>query len=70
MFSALSVPRCYKQGQLAVAVGGVHCPYLGGVEYLHRDPASHRRRQKGSLKSEKVKYGHESQGTRPRERLR
>jgi hypothetical protein len=36
-----------------------------GVEYLHRDPASRRRRQKGSLKFETVKYG-----TRARERLR
>jgi hypothetical protein len=26
--------------------------------------------EKGSLKSERVKYGHESQGTRIRERLR
>jgi hypothetical protein len=26
--------------------------------------------EKGSLKSETVKYGHESQGTRARERLR
>jgi hypothetical protein len=39
------------------------------VKYLHCDPASRRRRRKGSLKSETVKYGCESQGTRTRERL-
>jgi hypothetical protein len=32
-------------------------------QYLHRDPASRRRPRKGSLKSETVKYGRESQGT-------
>jgi hypothetical protein len=42
-------------------------PCGGGVEYLHRDPAS---RRKGSLISETVKYGRESQETRTRERLR
>jgi hypothetical protein len=41
---------------------------LGGVEYLHRDPASGD--EKGSLKSERVKYGREYHGTRTRERLR
>jgi hypothetical protein len=45
-------------------------PCGGGVEYLHRDPASRRRRQKGSLISETVKYGLKSQGTRTRKRLR
>jgi hypothetical protein len=40
------------------------------VEYLHRDPASRRSRRKGSLKSESVKYGHESQETQTKERLR
>jgi hypothetical protein len=45
-------------------------PYGNGVRYLHRDPASRRRRQRGSLKSETVKYDHESQETRTRERLR
>jgi hypothetical protein len=34
-------------------------PCWGGIEYLHRDPASRMRRRKGSLKSETVKYGHE-----------
>jgi hypothetical protein len=38
-------------------------PCGGGVEYLHRDPASRRRRRKWSLKSETVKYGRKSQGT-------
>jgi hypothetical protein len=42
-------------------------PCGGGVEYLHRSPASRRRRQKGSLESERVKYGLESHGTRTRE---
>jgi hypothetical protein len=41
-------------------------PCGGGVEYLHRDPASRRKRRKGSLESETVKYGHESYGTRTR----
>jgi hypothetical protein len=45
-------------------------PCGGGVEYLHRDPASRRRKRKASLEAETVKYGHESQGTRTRERLR
>jgi hypothetical protein len=45
-------------------------PYGGGVEYLHRDPESRRRRRKGSFESETVKYGRESQGTRTREWLR
>jgi hypothetical protein len=44
-------------------------PCGGGVEYLHRDPASRRRQRKGSLKFETVKYGSESQGIRTRERL-
>jgi hypothetical protein len=43
-------------------------PCGGGVEYLHCDPASRSRRQKG-LKSVTVKYGHESLRTRTRERL-
>jgi hypothetical protein len=41
-------------------------PCGGGVEYLHRDPASRRRRRKGSLKFETVNYGHESKVTRPK----
>jgi hypothetical protein len=41
-----------------------------GVEYLHRDPASRRRDEKGSLNSETVKYDDESQGTRTQERPR
>jgi hypothetical protein len=45
-------------------------PSGSGVEYLHRDPASRRRHEEGSLRSETVKYGRESQGTRTRERLR
>jgi hypothetical protein len=34
-----------------------------------RDPASRRRRRKGSLKSETVKYGRDSLWSRTRERL-
>jgi hypothetical protein len=41
----------------------------GGIQYLHRDPASRKRRRKGSLKSETVIYGCESQGIRIQERL-
>jgi hypothetical protein len=62
------MPRCYKQSQLAVAASStrvkagsntstVTLRVVGGDE-------------EGSLKSETVKkYGHESQGTRTRERL-
>jgi hypothetical protein len=39
VFSIWSVPRCYKQDSLK--------PCGGGFEYLHRDPASRRRRRKG-----------------------
>jgi hypothetical protein len=45
----------------------IHNPCGGGVEYLHRDPASVGGDEKGSLESETVKYGHESYGTRTRE---
>jgi hypothetical protein len=56
-------------GRLAVIKGSsfvqsVIRPCGGGVEYLHRDPASRKRRRKGSLESETVKYGRESYGTR------
>jgi hypothetical protein len=44
-------------------------PCGGGFKYLHHDPPSRRRRRKGSLKSERLKYGHECQETRNRERL-
>jgi hypothetical protein len=44
--------------------------YGGRIEYLHRDPASRRRRRKGSLEFETVKYGHETKGTRIQEGLR
>jgi hypothetical protein len=42
-------------------------PCGGGVKYLHRSPASRRRRPKGSLEFESVKYGRESHGTWTRE---
>jgi hypothetical protein len=51
-----SIPRLYK------SVGGG-----GGVEYLHRNTASRRRRRNGSLESETAKYDRESHGTRTRE---
>jgi hypothetical protein len=66
LFSMLSVPRCYKQGarlelsHTRVEAGSntsiVTLLVVGGDE-------------KGSLKSETVKYGHESKGTLTRERL-
>jgi hypothetical protein len=42
----------------------------GGIEYVHHDPASVGGKEKGSLKSETIKYGRESQETRTRERPR
>jgi hypothetical protein len=44
--------------------GGRPVHKSANIEYLHRDPASRRRRRKGSLKCETVKYGLKSQGTR------
>jgi hypothetical protein len=38
VLSVRSVPKLYNQGQLP----------LGGFEYLHRSPASRRRRRKGN----------------------
>jgi hypothetical protein len=49
---------------------GHNDPCGGGLEYLHRDPASRKKRRKGSLKTETVKYGREIQGTRTRDRPR
>jgi hypothetical protein len=45
VFSAWSVPRLYNGSVFAAQVGENPCG--GGVEYLHRDPASRRRRRKG-----------------------
>jgi hypothetical protein len=49
-------------------------PCGGGLEYLHRNPASLKRRQKGNLVpggiSGTLKYGLESRGTQTREGLR
>jgi hypothetical protein len=45
-------------------------PCGGGVEYLHRNPASRRRRWKGKFWISDSKYGREPQGTRIREWLR
>jgi hypothetical protein len=42
----------------------------GGIEYLHRTLRVVGGDEKGSLKSETVKYGRKSQGTRTRETLR
>jgi hypothetical protein len=66
VFSVGSVPTIIRGSRItekANRCGGV-------VEYLHRSPASSRRRWKVSLKSGTVKYGREFQGTRTRERLR
>jgi hypothetical protein len=41
VFSKRSVPRCYKEDNWSNLCGG-------GVEYLHRSPASRRRRRKGN----------------------
>jgi hypothetical protein len=64
MFSVRYVPRLYNEGHLSrtpVEAGSnastVTLRVVGGDEM-------------GSLKSETVKYGNESQGTRTRERLR
>jgi hypothetical protein len=49
-------------------------PCGGGLEYLHRNPASRKRRQKGNpvpgVKLGEIKYGLEARGTQTRERLR
>jgi hypothetical protein len=44
-FSMWFVPKCYKQGRSSC---GVTIPYGGGVECLHRSPATRRRRRKGN----------------------
>jgi hypothetical protein len=41
------VPKCYKLGQSS---SGIDDPCGGGVEYLHRDPASRKRRRKGKFR--------------------
>jgi hypothetical protein len=46
---------------------GDDSPCGAGFEYLHREVGGD---EKGSLKSERVKDGHESHGTRTREILR
>jgi hypothetical protein len=40
----------------------LHCPCGGGLEYLHRSPASRKRRREGNpvLSDETVMYGYES----------
>jgi hypothetical protein len=53
-----SVPRCYKEDKFRTS------RVEAGSNTSHRSPAGRRRRQKGSLESETVKYGRESQGTR------
>jgi hypothetical protein len=45
VFSMWSLPRYYKQGSLKQRVSDFF-PCGGGVEYIHRSPASRRRRQK------------------------
>jgi hypothetical protein len=65
-FSTRSMPRYYNRNQFAVEV----TPCGGGVEYLHRDPASRRRRRKGKSRIWDSKICHESYGTRTRKWLR
>jgi hypothetical protein len=81
LFSTRSVPKCYKQGNLVLAVS---LPSKPSFEYVHRIPASCRKWRKGNpvpgsivghpveegLESETVKYDHESRGNRTWEWLR
>jgi hypothetical protein len=59
--------RCYLCGPCRGYITRASCQCGGGVEYLHRNPASRRRRQKRKFESETVKYGSESHGIRTRE---
>jgi hypothetical protein len=45
VFSMWSVPRCYKQGT-SLELSSILCG--GGFKYLHRSPASRRKRRKGN----------------------
>jgi hypothetical protein len=47
VFSMSFVPKCYKQGQSSSGFE-VEKPCGGGFRYLHRSPASRRRRRKGN----------------------
>jgi hypothetical protein len=63
VFCTRSVPRCYNPDEFgSLTVGEFPCG--GGVEYFHRSAASRRGDEKGGLKSETVKCGRESHGTR------
>jgi hypothetical protein len=57
-------PRGYVSG---TEPNKIVIPYGGGAEYLHRSPASRRKRRKENLDSETVKYGRESRRTGNRE---
>jgi hypothetical protein len=64
VFSVWSMLKLYSEGQNEKLVSWRNLRG-GRVEYLHHDTASRRRRRKGNLKSETVKYGHEPKGLRP-----
>jgi hypothetical protein len=68
VFSMRSVQNGYEEEFSRKSAVGFPCG--AGVEYLHRSPASRRRRRKGSHESETVKYNHESHRTRTRKWLR
>jgi hypothetical protein len=50
MFSVRSVQSGYKRRELVIWYEA-RDPYGGGVEYPHRDPASHRRRREGKSRN-------------------
>jgi hypothetical protein len=64
----LSVPRCYKQGTISFESSDARMKVGSNTSTVTLRVVGYD--EKGSLKFETVKYGHESQGTRTRERLR
>jgi hypothetical protein len=50
-FSTQSVPRGDKEENRGNQVSSVRLPCGGGVEYLHLNPASRRRRRKGKSRT-------------------
>jgi hypothetical protein len=66
VFCAWSVPKVYKRHGKSLRAPPRRC----GVEYLRLTLRVVGDDEKGSLRSESVKYGRESQVTRTRERLR
>jgi hypothetical protein len=72
VFSAQSTKQHLNRNrEMVFSVWDISCITCGGgVEYLHRSPATHRRQRKGSHESETVKYGREYHGTCTRDWLR